>query len=191
MALGACSNASDPEPSPAASPSVEPSLENAIWEGTWDFNYTLIRLVGATPEETDFEPGNQIQRIWAITPGCPDRPCASEVSATNPAEPEAGAAVSVVTYENGVYRIEQNFPPEITNACRGADGTVIDSAFVATNTVEVTPTDFEVQDGRTVVTRMTAIKRTTFAPTAEAAAAGGTCEQKYAEWEATVTPAAS
>ena len=61
-----------------------------VWEGRWEFNYTLIRLVGATEEETSFQPGNKIRRIWEVTPGCDDRPCNSEISATNPDEPDGG-----------------------------------------------------------------------------------------------------
>lgn len=190
LLLAACFNAPVPEaePSPAVS-EAEPSLDTALWEGRWEFNYTLVRLVGTTQEETSFEPGNKIRRIWEVRPGCDDRPCNSEITATNPDEPEAEAVVSVVDYADGTYRIVQNFPPEVSNSCRGEDGTVIPQAFEATNTVEVTPTDFEVRDGRAVVTEMAAVKRTAFTPKPEAAEAGGTCEPKSAHWEATVTPA--
>jgi hypothetical protein len=190
--LAGCARTADPEPapSPAATASEEPALETARWEGTWEFNYTLTRLVGATEEETTFQPGNKIRRIWEVTPGCEDRPCNSEISATNPDEPEAGAVVSTVTYDDGVYRINQTFPPEVSNACKAADGRIIPQAFEATNTVEVTPTAFEVRDGRAVVTEMTATKRTAFTPKGEGADAGGTCEPKSAEWAATVTPVA-
>ena len=189
--LAGCSgSADDPQPSPSPSSSAEaaPTLETARWEGRWEFNYTLVRLVGATEEETSFEPGNKIRRIWEVTPGCEDRPCNSEISATNPDEPDAGAVVSTVTYDDGVYRIDQTFPPEVSNSCRAADGRVIPQAFEATNTVEVRPTDFEVRDGRAVVTEMTATKRTAFLPKGDAATAGGSCEPKSAEWAATVTP---
>ena len=189
--LAGCSgSAEDPEPSasPSASAKAAPTLETARWEGRWEFNYTLVRLVGATQEETSFEPGNKIRRIWEVTPGCEDRPCNSEISATNPDEPEGGAVVSTVTYDDGVYRIDQTFPPEVSNSCRASDGRVIPQAFEATNTVEVTPTDFEVKDGRAVVTEMTATKRTAFLPKGDAANAGGSCEPKSAEWAATVTP---
>ncbi len=190
--LAGCARSPDPEPTPSASPSPEQeaSLETAVWEGTWEFNYTLVRLIGATQEETSFQPGNKIRRIWEVTPGCEDKPCNSEIAATNPDEPAGGAVLSTVTYDAGVYKINQTFPPEVSNSCRGADGTVIPQAFEATNTVEVTPTDFEVKDGRAVVTQMTATKRTAFLPKGDAQAAGGTCEQKSAEWEATVTPVA-
>lgn len=187
-ATGCWQRAPEPRPAPSPSPTEDPTLETARWEGTWEFNYTLTRLVGATEEETSFQPGNKIRRIWTVTPGCEDRPCNSEISATNPDEPEAGAVDSTVTYSNGVYRIEQTFPPEVSNSCRAADGTVIPQAFEATNTVEVTPTDFEVKDGKGVVTEMSAVKRTAFTPRGAAASAGGTCEPKSAEWEATVTP---
>lgn len=192
VALASCARTATPEPSPTASlpAEEEPTLETSRWEGRWEFNYTLLRLVGATEEETTFEPGNKIRRIWEVTPGCADRPCNSEISATNPDEPDAGAVVSTVTFEEGVYRIDQIFPPEVSNSCRAADGRIIPQAFEATNTVEVTPTDFEVQDGIGVVTRMTATKRTSFVPKAEAAEAGGTCEPKSALWEATVVPVA-
>ncbi len=190
VALAGCARTAVPEssPSPSAVPEAEPALETSIWKGRWEFNYTLVRLVGATEEETTFEPGNKIRRIWEVTPGCEDRPCNSEISATNPDDAQAGAVVSTVAYENGVYRINQIFPPEVSNACRAADGRVVPQAFEATNTVEVTPTDFEVIDGVGVVTQMTATKRTSFIPKAEAASAGGTCEPKSAEWEATVVP---
>lgn len=185
---GAQQGADDPEPSASPSPeNTGPTLETARWEGRWEFNYTLTRLVGATEEETSFQPGNKIRRIWDVTPGCDDRPCNSEISATNPDEPGSGAVMSVVSYDSGVYRINQTFPSEVTNSCRGSDGTLIPQAFEATNTVEVTPTDFEVKDGRSVVTRMTATKRTAFIPKGASATAGGTCEPKSAEWEATVT----
>lgn len=192
LALAGCGGNEKPEPTPSASPtaSEEPTLETARWEGTWEFNYTLTRLVGATEEETSFQPGNKIRRIWEVTPGCDDRPCNSEISATNPDEPDAGAVVSTVTYDDGVYRINQTFPPEVSNACKGADGKVIPQAFEATNTVEVTPTDFAVRSGSAVVTKATATKRTAFLPKGEAATAGGTCEPKSAEWAATVTPVA-
>jgi hypothetical protein len=192
LALAGCGGAENPEPTPSASAtaSEEPSLETARWEGTWEFNYTLTRLVGATEEETSFQPGNKIRRIWEVTPGCEDRPCNSEISATNPDEPGSGAVVSTVTYDDGVYRINQTFPPEVSNACKAADGRVIPQAFEATNTVEVTPTDFEVRDGSAVVTEAAATKRTAFLPKGDAATAGGTCEPKSAEWEATVTPVA-
>lgn len=191
-ACGAQQAAEDPEPSASASPSGSaPTLATARWEGRWEFNYTLTRLVGATEQETTFQPGNKIRRIWEVKPGCDDRPCNSEISATNPDEPGSGAVVSVVTYDNGVYRISQTFPPEVTNSCIGADGRLIPQAFEATNTVEVTPTEFEVKDGIGVVTAMTATKRTAFTPKGAAATAGGTCEPKSAEWEATVTPVAS
>lgn len=189
--LAGCSRpAEDPEPpaSPSATAEATPSLETARWEGRWEFNYTLVRLVGATQEETSFQPGNKIRRIWEVKPGCEDRPCNSEISATNPDEPEGGAVVSTVTYDDGVYRIDQTFPPEVSNSCRASDGRVISQAFEATNTVEVTPTDFEVKDGRAVVTEMTATKRTAFLPKGDAANAGGSCEPKSAEWAATVTP---
>jgi hypothetical protein len=187
-----CGRTAEPDPAPSASAtaSAEPTLETARWEGTWEFNYTLTRLVGATEEETSFQPGNKIRRIWEVTPGCEDRPCNSEISATNPDEPEAGAVVSTVTFDEGVYRINQTFPPEVSNACKAADGRIIQQAFEATNTVEVRPTDFEVRDGRALVTEMTATKRTAFIPKGEAADAGGTCEPKSAEWAATVTPVA-
>lgn len=190
LLLGGCFNNPVPETqaSPTAPAQPEPSLENARWEGAWEFNYTLIRLVGATEQETTFQPGNRIRRIWEVKPGCDDRPCNSEITATNPDEPQAEPVVSVVTYDRGTYSIVQNFPPEVSNACRGADGTVIPQAFEATNTVEVTPTDFEVRDGVAVVTEMAAVKRTAFIPKPEAAEAGGTCEPKSAHWEATVTP---
>ncbi len=192
LVLSACSN--KPVPRAATSPSartqIEPSLETAVWKGTWEFNYTLVRLVGATEQETTFQPGNKIRRIWEVTPGCDDRPCNSEISATNPDEPEAEAVVSMVNYDNGVYRINQTFPPEVGNACRAADGTLIPQAYEATNTVEVKPTEFEVENGKGVVTKMSAVKRTAFTPTGAAATAGGTCEPKSAEWEATVTPVA-
>jgi len=188
LALTACFNQAEPEPARSPSPQAAPGLETARWEGTWEFNYTLIRLIGATEEETTFQPGNQIRRIWEVKPGCEDRPCNSEITATNPDEPEAGAVVSVVNFENGVYRINQTFPPEVSNACRAADGTIIPEAYEATNTVEVTPTDFEVKDGRAIVTRMSAVKRTAYTPKGPAVGAGGTCEAKSAEWEATVTP---
>ncbi len=192
VGCGAQQAAEDPEPSASASPSSsEPTLETARWEGRWEFNYTLTRLVGATEEETSFQPGNKIRRIWDVKPGCDDRPCNSEISATNPDEPGSGAVVSVVTYDAGVYRINQTFPPEVTNSCKGSDGTLIPQAFEATNTVEVTPTEFEVKDGAGVVTAMKATKRTAFTPKGTAATAGGTCEPKSAEWEATVTPVAS
>jgi hypothetical protein len=192
VCTGCWQNVPDPEPAASAVPRVreEANLETARWEGTWEFNYTLTRLVGATEEETTFQPGNQIRRIWTVTPGCEDRPCNSEISATNPDEPDAGEVVSTVTYENGVYRIVQTFPPEVSNACRAADGSVIPEAFEATNTVEVTPTDFEVRDGVAVVTEMSALKETAFTPKGPAVDAGGTCEPKRAEWEATVTPVA-
>lgn len=192
VVLSACFNqpVAEPKSSASASAEKEPSLETATWEGKWEFNYTLVRLVGATEEETNFEPGNKIRRIWEVRPGCSNRPCNSEISATNPDEPDAGAVVSTVMYEDGVYRINQTFPPEVSNACRGADGTVIPQAFEATNTVEVKPEDFEVKDGHAGVTRMSAVKRTAFTPKGAAASAGGTCEPKSAEWEATVTPVA-
>jgi hypothetical protein len=192
LLLTGCANRPTPQASrsPSASPEASPSLETATWEGTWEFNYTLIQLVGATEEETTFQPGHKIRRIWEVTPGCEDRPCNSEITATNPDDPEAGEVVSTVTYDDGVYRINQTFPPEISNACRAADGRVIEQAFEATNTVEVTPVDFEVRDGRAVVTEMSAVKTTAFLPKGEAAGAGGTCEPKSAEWEATVTPVA-
>jgi hypothetical protein len=192
LTAGCWQNVPEPEPTTSASPPTRegPTLETSRWEGTWEFNYTLTRLVGATEEETTFQPGNKIRRIWTVTPGCDDRPCNSEISATNPDEPEAGAVVSTVTYENGVYRIVQTFPPEVSNACRAAGGTVIPEAFEATNTVEVTPTDFEVRDGEGVVTQMSATKTTAFTPKGPAIDAGGTCEPKRAEWEATVTPVA-
>lgn len=192
LTAGCWQNVPEPEPTASASPSPgeDATLETARWEGTWEFNYTLTRLVGATEEETTFQPGNQIRRIWTVTPGCEDRPCNSEISATNPDEPDAGAVVSTVTYENGLYRIVQTFPPEVSNACRAADGTVIPEAFEATNTVEVRPVDFEVRDGAAVVTEMAATKTTAFTPKGPAVDAGGSCEPKRAEWEATVTPVA-
>lgn len=190
IALAGCARTAVPEssPSPSAAPEEEPALETSIWKGRWEFNYTLVRLVGATEEETTFEPGNKIRRIWEVTPGCEDRPCNSQISATNPDDPQAGAVVSTVAYDGGVYRIDQIFPPEVSNACKAADGRVIPQAFEATNTVEVTPTDFEIDDGVGVVTRMKAAKRTAFIPKQAAASAGGTCEPKSAEWEATVVP---
>ncbi|HEX2054548.1 MAG TPA: hypothetical protein VHJ78_12590 [Actinomycetota bacterium] len=190
LALAACAPRPAPEPRRSATPSPpqQATLETARWEGTWEFNYTLVRLVGATEEETSFQPGNKIRRIWQVRPGCDDRPCNSEISATNPDDPNAGEVVSTVVYDNGVYRINQTFPPEVSNACRAADGRVIPQAFEATNTVEVTPEDFEIRDGRAVVTEMSAVKRTAFTPKGEAVDAGGTCEPKSAEWEATVTP---
>ena len=193
LTAGCWQNVPEPEPTPSASrtPGEEATLQTARWEGTWEFNYTLTRLVGATEEETTFQPGNKIRRIWTVTPGCEDRPCNSEISATNPDEPDAGAVVSTVTYDDGVYRIVQTFPPEVSNACRAADGTVIPEAFEATNTVEVRPTDFEVREGLGVVTEMAATKTTAFTPKGPAVGAGGTCEPKRAEWEATVTPVAS
>lgn len=193
VALAGCARTADPDPTPSTSPSAEAeaSLETAVWEGTWEFNYTLVRLVGATQEETSFQPGNKIRRIWEVKPGCDDKPCNSEISATDPDEPEGGAVVSTVTYDAGVYKISQTFPSEVGNSCEGSDGKVIPQAFEATNTVEVTPTDYEVEDGRAVVTEMTATKRTAFIPKGEAAAAGGSCEPKSAEWAATVTPVAA
>lgn len=188
-ALAGCARTPVPEPSPSPLLEEEPTLETSIWEGRWEFNYTLVRLVGATEQETSFQPGNKIRRIWEVTPGCEDRPCNSEISATNPDEPEAGAVESTVTYDDGVYRINQTFPPEVSNACQAADGRIIPQAFDATNTVEVTPTSFEIKDGVGVVTEMTATKRTSFNPNENAAGAGGTCEPKSAEWEATVVPA--
>ncbi len=190
--LAGCARSADTDPTPSASPSPkeEASLETAVWEGRWEFNYTLVRLVGATQEETSFQPGNKIRRIWEVTPGCEDRPCNSEISATDPDEPDGGAVVSTVTYDAGIYKIGQTFPPEVSNSCKGSDGKVIPQAFEATNTVEVTPTNFEVKDGKAVVTQMKATKRTAFMPKGEAEAAGGTCEQKSAEWAATVTPMA-
>ena len=190
IALTACANRAAPEPRATASPRQRLTLQSARWEGSWEFNYTLVRLVGATEEETTFQPGNKIRRIWEVKPGCEDRPCNSEISATNPDDPQAGSVVSTVTYEDGVYRIHQTFPPEVSNACRAAVGTLIPQAFEATNTVEVTPTDFEVRNGRAVVSQMSAVKRTAFTPKGPAAGAGGTCEPKSAEWEATVTPIA-
>ncbi|CAN5826541.1 hypothetical protein BH23ACT12_BH23ACT12_01010 [soil metagenome] len=193
VALSGCARTATREPSDSTSsnPEAEATLETSIWEGRWEFNYTLVRLVGATEEETTFEPGNKIRRIWEVTPGCDDKPCNSEISATNPDEPGAGAVVSTVTYDDGVYRINQIFPPEVSNACKAGDGRIIPQAFEATNTVEVTPTDFEVRDGVGRVTQMTATKRTSFIPKAEAATLGGTCEPKSAEWEATVVPSTS
>lgn len=180
-----CTN---PEPAAPVDPPPEPSLDTAVWEGTWEFNYTLVRLVGATEEETDFRPGQAIRRIWQVTAGCEDRPCNSQISATNPEEPDAGMVVSEVTYDSGSYQIHQTFDTEVTNACRAGDGTVHPDAFEATNTVEVVPEDYEVREGRAVVTRMRAVKRTEFLPKDEFATAGGTCERKSAEWEATVVP---
>ena len=137
LALTACANRAAPEPKTrgAASPQQRHSLATARWEGTWEVNYTLVRLVGASEEKTSFQPGNKIRRIWEVTPGCDDRPCNSEISATNPDDPQAGSVVSTVNYQEGVYRIVQTFPLEVSNACRAAVCTVYTQAIESMNNV--------------------------------------------------------
>lgn len=174
--------------SPVSSPQARPSIEQANWSGRWEFNYTLTGIDGVTAGETPFTLGSQIRRFWEVTPGCLEGPCNSEIVGTDPDHPSSGEVSSVVTYHEGSYRITQNFPPEPQQGCTGTDGRLIPGAFEATNVVEATPTEFEVREGKSVVTELTSTKVTTFTPTGAAEQAGGTCTLKTATWEGTVLP---
>lgn len=181
------SQCSSPEPADISSPAAS-SIEEARWEGTWEFSYTLTEIEGVSDEESQFEIGSTIRRIWELTPECPSGPCNVTIVATDPDDPLAPEVESSAVYDSGVYRVTEAFAPVPEDACRAADGEIIPAAFTASNAVEVTPTDFAVRDGRPVVTEATSTKRTSFVPIDEVADRGGTCVTKTASWDATVVP---
>lgn len=174
--------------SPTPSATAQASLDNAQWSGRWEFKYTLTRMEGVEQAESPFTLGSQIRRVWDITPGCPEGPCNAEIVGTDPDDPSSGEVRSVVTYDNGSYRISQTFPPEPQQGCTGSDGKSVPGAFEATNVVTAKPTDFELDDGKVVVTALSSTKVTTFRPTGKAAQAGGSCTVKTATWEGTAIP---
>lgn len=176
----------DPAPSPSAR---EVALEEARWAGTWRFDYSLVRLEGVAEDETNFTLGSRIARVWEVNPGCPEGPCNAEIMASDPSKPDLPATRSVITYQNGIYRITERFPPEPGQGCLTASGRVIPAAFEATNEVEVKPTKFQESEDGAVVTELLSTKTTTFRPTGPAAGAGGTCVVKTAVWEGPVNPA--
>lgn len=186
--LAALSHCSSPTPADIRSPSESFSIDDARWDGTWEFTYTLTELDGVSDEESRFEIGSEIRRIWQIEPECPSGPCNVTILATDPDDPLAPEVESSAIYDSGVYRVTEAFAPVPEDACRAEDGEIIPGAFTATNSVEVEPTDFEVRDGRPIVTEATSTKRTSFEPIDEVAGKGGTCTTKIATWEATVVP---
>ena len=177
------------DPAPPPSPAGALSLEDAQWEGRWKFEYALVKLDGIEPSETNFTVGSRIGRIWDVRPGCSEGPCNSEITATDPDEPDVPSTRSVVTYDSGSFKITQTFPPEPQHSCTSQSGRVIPGAFEATNAVEVKPTKFQESGGKALVTELVAVKTTTFRPSGRAVGAGGTCVTKMAVWEGRVTPA--
>lgn len=186
--LAAGMQCSSPTPADISSPSPSFSIQEARWEGTWEFRYTLQELEGVTDEETQFQVGSEIRRIWEVSPQCETGPCNVDVRATDPDDPLAPAVESAALYDSGVYRVTEAFDPVLEDACRAADGEIIPAAFNATNAVEVMPTEFEVRDGVPMVTEATSTKQTAFTPTEEVAGRGGTCVTKTAKWEGPVVP---
>lgn len=186
--FAALSQCSSPTPADIRSPSESFSIDDARWEGTWEFSYTLTELDGVSDEESRFEVGSEIRRIWQVEPECPSGPCNVTILATDPDDSLAPEVESSAIYDSGVYRVTEAFAPVPEDACRAGDGEIIPGAFTATNSVEVEPTDFEVRDGRPLVTEATSTKRTSFEPIDEVADEGGTCTTKIATWEATVVP---
>lgn len=189
--LAALTQCSSPTPVDIRSPSESFSIDDARWEGSWEFTYTLTGLDGVLKEESQFEIGSTIRRIWQVEPECPSGPCNVTILATDPDDPLAPEVESAAIYDSGVYRVTEAFAPVPEDACRGEDGEIIPGAFTATNSVEVVPTDFEVRGGRPVVTEATSKKRTSFEPVDDALGKGGTCVTKIATWEATVVPRSS
>jgi hypothetical protein len=166
-----------------------PSLADARWEGRWQFDYRLTNLQGVGDQSAELNVGSKIRRVWDVTPKCDLGPCSVDISATDPDNPSREPASTVVSYEDGVYRTSQTFPPFHSEVCRGADGREFQAQFEATNLVEVIPTRSEVKDKEAVVSELKATKTTTFKPTGQAQDAGGSCTMKGAVWVATVTPA--
>lgn len=189
VAAVACgSQKAPPASSPSASATPGPSAAQAVWKGKWEFKYTLVKMQGVQPTESQFAVGSQIRRVWEITAGCPDRPCNSQIVGTDPDYPQGGQVKSVVSYEDGRYQITQSFPPEPAQGCVGSDNKLIPGAFEATNVVEARPTRFKTVGGRTLVAALSSTKVTTFTPTGPAAGAGGTCTLKTATWQGTASP---
>ncbi|MEX2587852.1 MAG: hypothetical protein WD602_07675 [Actinomycetota bacterium] len=185
LALSQCSS---PTPADISSPSASASIGDARWEGTWEFTYTLTEIEGVSDQESQFEVGSTIRRIWNLAPQCDTGPCNLEITATDPDDPLAPEVESSAIYDSGVYRVTQAFAPVPEDVCRTDDGEIIPSAFTATNAVEVVPTEFEVRDGSPVVTEATSSKRTSFVPIDAVAGRGGTCVTKTATWEGKVVP---
>jgi hypothetical protein len=146
-------------------------------------------LEGVSEDSSGFRIGSTIRRIWEVTPECSSGPCSAAISATDPDEPSSSPIQATVSYENGIYRTSQTFPPVHTQRCRGTDGKELEATFEATNRVEVTPSRAERSGTGAVVAELAATKSTTFNPIGEAATAGGTCDLKAAVWEGTVVPA--
>lgn len=186
--LGVLSQCSSPTPADISSPSASFSIEDARWEGRWEFTYSLTEIEGVSEQESQFEIGSTIRRIWEVTPECSSGPCNVDILATDPDDPLAPEVESSAVYDLGAYRVTEAFPPIPEDACRTDDGEIIPGAFTATNAVEVVPTEFDVRDGRPVVTEASSTKRTSFVPTDEVAGRGGTCITKTANWEGTVVP---
>lgn len=173
-----------------ARPSITPapSLADARWQGLWEFNYTLTNLEGVGEEGSEFDVGAKIRRVWEVNPQCNQGPCSVEIAATDPDNPSSEPISTSVSYEEGIYRTSQTFPPVQGAKCRGADGREIKGQFEAANLVEVVPTRAELTDGGAVVSELQATKTTIFRPIGAAKAAGGDCNLKRAIWVAKVTP---
>jgi hypothetical protein len=173
-----------------ARPSITPAppVTDARWQGLWEFAYTLTNLEGVGEDGSDFDVGARIRRVWDVNPQCDDGPCSVEISAIDPDNPSSEPISTFVSYEEGVYRTSQTFPPVQGAVCRGADGNAIQGQFEAANLVEVVPTRAEATDGGTVVSELQATKTTIFRPIGAAKAAGGDCNLKRAIWVAKVTP---
>jgi hypothetical protein len=167
---------------------ARPSLAEARWQGRWQFDYTLTKLEGVGEQSSDFKIGSKIRRVWEVNPKCDRGPCGADISATDPDDPSSDPITTAVTYEKGVYRTSQTFPPVHSEVCRGSAGEQLQAQFEATNLVEVTPTRFDVKDGQALVSELQATKTTTFKPAGPAEGAGGSCNLKGAVWVATVRP---
>lgn len=176
-------------PAPVKASPSSTGLAGARWEGRWEFNYTLTKLNGASPTESDYQPGARIRRIWTVTPRCTQGPCDARIISTDPDAPASQPVTSSVTYGNGLYRISEDFAPQPDDSCTGSDGRVFPGAFRATNVVEARPTKFVDVRGKPFVTELSAVKITTFTPVGSAATAGGGCKLKSAQWEGSVKPA--